>query len=112
MNNSKIAIDNVLMDEAEPVDVRPMLRQRETELVEVIEAIEKISSSNYWKVIQSKVFNPEFQKLQAQLINEKETIDLFRTQGKVSWMTNNLDLTKLLSSKRKELISIREKLND
>jgi len=107
MNNSL----TTYLELEEKIDNKPMLRQRETEIVEIIEAIERIINSNYWKIIREKVYDPDIEILKHQLITEQDTIKLYRLQGKVDWIDKNLDLTKLLTSKKNELINIRRQLH-
>lgn len=109
MNNSKIAIDNVSLADEEVVDNTPLLRQRETELVDLIDALDHIRASNYWKVIQRK-FTEELQRLLNQLKKEKDTTVLFRLQGEIT-RAEKLDLDKTADEYRNELRGIRKKLH-
>ena len=68
MNNSYIIKDNIL-EAPENIDNSPLLRKEEQELLEVIEAIESIRTSNYWKVLEEKVFSRELGILQ-RLLNK------------------------------------------
>jgi methionine salvage enolase-phosphatase E1 len=111
MNNSKIAIDNVSLEMDDQVDNKPMLRQRETELVGIIEALEHVSGSNYWKLLQDKVLNGVLESLQHRLRNEKNPTEIYRLQGQIVWAEKYTDLDKLAQVYRNDLQNIRKQLN-
>lgn len=108
MNNSQITIDNALTDSPE-VDIKPQLRQRETELVAIIESIKHIRSSEYWKELEEKVFSKELDKLTSKLRTEKDTIELYRLQGEVTW-AEKYSLVSLENQFRNELTNLRNQL--
>lgn len=109
MNNSQIAQDALigLLQEA-PSDRLPILRKRETELTELIEALDHIRSSNYWKVIQ-RHFAKDLERLVIQLKREKDTTEIFRLQGEIT-RAEKLDLDKTTESYRQELSGVRKQL--
>lgn len=110
MNNSKFAIEYNALTEEEAVDQKPMFRQRETDLVEIIEALRHIRASNYWKVLEAKVFTKEFNSLQKQLRNEKNPTEIYRLQGRIT-QAEKFDLEKELQAREMELRRIREQIN-
>jgi|SRR3990167_1243333 len=112
MNNSKIAIDNISLDMEETLDIKPMLRQKETELTEIIEAIEHISGSDYWKILQNKVLNGVLENLQHRLRSEKNPTEIYRLQGQIVWAEKYTDLDKMTQAYRQELSNVRSKLNE
>lgn len=111
MNNSKIAIDSISLTDEEELDTTPALRQRETELAQIIEALEHINGSNYWKLLQDKIFQGILDSLQSRLAREKEPIEMYRLQGQIKWAEKYPDLLKLADGYRNELINIRKKLH-
>ncbi len=108
MNNSKFVIDNALTDEPK-VDYSPQLRQREQELVAIIEAIKHIKSSEYWKELQEKVFSKDLEKLTKRLRTERDNVEMFRLQGEVTW-AEKYSLETLETQYRNELINLRNQL--
>jgi hypothetical protein len=112
MNNSRIAIEGVSLEMEEAIDRRPILRQQETALVGIIEALEHIIGSEYWQTINTQVFGPGIEAVRRRLGTEKDTTELFRLQGKLEWAEQHLNLTKLLVTKRNELINIRRHLHE
>lgn len=105
MNNAQII--ETLKEETE-IDVKPHLREQETKLLEIIEALQNISSSNFWNVL-LKEFNDDLRKLVSRLEKEKDTSEIFRIQGEIKGM-RKLNLIKSLNEKRQELEMIRKKL--
>lgn len=108
MNNGKIAVDNIDLSMGKQVDRSPMLRMRETEITEIIVALQNINSSVYWKTI-SKVFDGALDILQRKLENEKEDKELYRLQGRIS-ERKSLNLSNLVEVYKKELANIKEQL--
>ena len=90
-------------------DSSVLLRERVEILTEVIEALQSIASSNYWKVLQQNVFNVDLDKAKSRLANEKDTTEIFRLQGEIRW-GEKFDLEKLIKKYRDELTAIRKQL--
>lgn len=111
MNNSKIAIENVSLAEDEAVDNKPMLRQRETEITSILEALEHVSGSAYWKTIQDKVLSGVLESLQRRIRSEKNPTEIYRLQGQIVWAEKYSDLNKMSQAYKNELTNIRKKLN-
>jgi hypothetical protein len=111
MNNSKVIKDNLeeLEEETTGEGNKPLLRQQEMELLEIIEAIENIKSSGYWKKLEEKVFSVELSKLQSLLCQEKDPTVMFRLQGQIVGV-KKFDLEKMLSVRRNELALVRSSL--
>lgn len=109
MNNSKLIIENVSLAEEEVFNKEPLLRQKETELIKMIEALEHVNNSGYWKEIE-KVFIKDFNSLQKQLRNEKNPTEIYRLQGRIN-QAEKFDLEPMLQASRQELQNIRKMLN-
>lgn len=109
MNNSKVILDSGFLAEEDILDPRPFLRERETELLELLDALDHIRSSDYWRLIQQK-FADDLQKLINQLKSEKDTTELFRLQGRVT-QAERLNLDKTAEEYRTELAGIRKQLH-
>jgi len=106
MNNSKFTIEDVL----DSTDIKPALRQREEELVKLIDALDHIRASNYWIIIKRK-FDEDLSKLINQLKTEKDPTEIFRLQGQIT-RAEKLDLDKTAEEHRNELSGLRRKLNE
>ena len=103
MNNSRATLDE------EPViDRAPELRQMATELATMIDAVDHIRASNYWKIIQRR-FGEELTKLINQLESENDPIKLYRLQGQIR-QARRLDLDRTAASYRKQLDDVQTQL--
>lgn len=113
MNNSRIALDNVSLELEEKADNTPSLRERESKLVRIIEALTKVSESREWKELKSLLFDNLLESLEKRLRLEvdKDIINLAEVQflkGQIRWAKNYSDLEKLADENRKELSNIRK----
>lgn len=111
MNNSFLSVETAALKEDVPVDITEMLRRRETDLLEEIDAFEKINSSNYWKVLQKKVFTPVLDSLQKKIRIENDTTEVFRLQGQLREAEKYTDFSKQIFIRRNELQNIRQQLH-
>lgn len=111
MNNSLIAIESNKLELEESVDLQPQFRKQITELVDIIEALEKVQSSNYWKIIENTIFLDEVETLKNQLSKEDNQITIYRLQGKIT-QALKYDLNKLIIEKRNQLTNIKKQLHD
>lgn len=115
MNNSKLAIESVsLIDK--PVDITPILREREGELQQILLAIKGVSESREWKVLKSKLFDGLTETLNREIQSEarKENPDalkLNRLAGQLKWSEKYADLSKLEQAFRMELSNLKLKLH-
>jgi ERCC4-related helicase len=110
MNNSKLTMENVPLSEEKAADFTPYLRQQETELVEVIEALEAIKGSKYWKLLEERVFKGVHESLHRKMRNEKDSKELFRLQGQLIWADKYADLGNLIEANKKILQRVKQEL--
>lgn len=106
MNNALFTTE----DEPKEDKTSPLLRERVTELTEIIEALNHIAGSSYWTVLKKFVFDVDLQKARNRLEVEKNTTEIFRLQGEVQW-GKKFSLEKLTTQYRNELETIRKKIN-
>ena len=115
MNLSKIAQEN--FDEPKPeVDRTPWLRQKEGELVKVIEAIAAISECAEWQTLKTHIFDGLVESLERRLTEEANKPELnqseiHRLQGQLAWAKRYADFKKLGDAFKLELGNIRNQLN-
>lgn len=114
MNNSLI-VENVSLSLEERPNGAP-LKEREAELIAILEAIRVIQGSNEWSTLKIKVFDSLTTNLEKDLGSEakKESPDtnkLNRLAGQLKWAERYSDLTKLEQAFRTELTHIRLKLH-
>jgi uncharacterized membrane protein YukC len=86
-----------------------ILRSKVDKTTEIIEALQNIASSSYWKVLQQNVFDVELVKSKRRLEVESNTTEIFRLQGEVR-LGRRYNLEKLLQKYRDELQGIRKQL--
>lgn len=103
MNNALITTEDEMQN------AQPLLRERVTQLTEIIEALEKIGSSSYWTILQQNVFDVDLSKAKSRLAKEKDTTEIFRLQGEIRW-GEKFSLENMLSKYRNELLGIRKQL--
>ena len=85
-----------------------LLREKVDKTTEIIEALQNIAGSSYWKVLEN-VFEVDLAKAKSRLAKEKDTTEIFRLQGEIRW-GEKFDLEKLLEKYRNELLGIRKQL--
>lgn len=105
MNNAKL----IQEDTPEPNDTAPLLRERAEELTRIIEALQNIAGSAYWKVLQQSIFNVDLDRAKRLLAREKDTTEMFRLQGEIRW-GEKYDLEGLITKYRNELEKIKQQL--
>lgn len=110
MNNALYMSEDVLKED-NPKDNSEMLRQRAEELTDIVEAIQNIGGSSYWKVFKKYVFDVELSKSKRSLELERDTTEMFRLQGDIRAL-KKLNLEALLTKYRNELQVIKQKINE
>lgn len=115
MNNSKLAIESIpitLNDMSQP---SPRLKEREGELVQIIEAVNGIAGSKEWSTLKIRVFDGKAEQLNRELLSEAkkeipDTLKLNRLAGELKWAERYSDLSKLEATFRLELRQVRQQL--
>ncbi len=110
MNNSLMSSPEVELYGV-PEDVKILRTERAVKLGKLIESLEAINRSEHWGVIMSEIFEPEIALLRKRLVEEKDTVEVFRLQGKLSWAEKKTNIEKLIIQYRTELSGIRKNLN-
>lgn len=109
MNNAQITNENVDLELDPLVDFQPMLNQQAKELVEIVEALDKVMQSSYWKVLYNKIFSQDLISLRSRLSKERDTTELFRLQGEIA-RAEKYDLNKMLVEKQNRLQNIKKQM--
>ncbi len=110
MNNSFIASQNLELEKR--ADTAPLLRQRETELLAILEAMKNINNSKFWKLLVDKIFKPDFEKLGDKLRKEKNPTEMYRLQGRLNELDKITNFDKEYELYFNELQNIRSKLTN
>ena len=108
MNNAKLT-ENIL-EEQPQVDNVPFLHKRQEELVEIIEAIDSVAQSDYYNVLQEKVFRELLNSSINQLCVEKDDKQVAILQGAIAILSKYADFRKFSEIYRLELERIRQQL--
>lgn len=111
MNNSKLEIESFSLEEPQR-DRSPELREREGQLVRIIETLKGVAESKLWSSLKTQVFDGVVGKLERDLLFEarKDSPDqlaMARLNGQLMWAKKYADLDKLANDFRLELKQIR-----
>src|SRR3990167_9323991 len=98
MNNAFLT-QNTFVEES-PVDPRPILRQRETAIARIIEAINEVASSESYQVLKRELFDGLVETIEREIRreNNQKNIDLptlYRLQGQYAWAKKYSDFQTL-----------------
>lgn len=108
MNNAQLT-ENSLAEE-QPADIKPMLRARQEEITRIIEAINSISHSNHWKVLE-EVFQSTLNSAVNQICIEKDDRKVAHLQGKIEVLSKYADFKGFSDAYSLELKNIERSLN-
>lgn len=113
MDNSFIAQNNI---EEEPQDFRPQLREREAELVKIIEALGQVEAADEWQTLKKLLFDGIVEKLERLIAfeasaREINTPELYRLQGQLAWAKRYSNLEELRNIFKVELKNIKKSIN-
>lgn len=97
------------MEDEETKTQEVALREQSVQLTELVEALQHIAGSSYWKVLKQQIFDVDLAKAKRRLQEASDTIEIFRLQGEIRW-AKKFNLEKLLVDKRNELQAIRKKM--
>lgn len=115
MNNSKLSIESVSLKQEEVSDRVPELREKEQELINILECIQRISSTDEWSTLKTKVFDSLPESLSKEILIEAkkenpDTLKLNRLAGQLKWAERYSDLSKLEQEFRLKLTQVRKLL--
>lgn len=109
MNNAFVIKDNVL-DEEQERDPSPYLNERVQQLTDIIDALQNVAASSYWKVLQKYEFDDTLESLLVELGDEKDSVKIFRLQGEIR-RAKKYNLLKMITERREELERVRNQLH-
>lgn len=116
MNNSRFAIENVPLTLEEPVSNEVQLRERETQVVRIIAALQGIQKGKDWSSLKNELFDGITDRLSKDILSEAkkptpDTNKLNRLTGELRWAERYSDLPKLEQEFKAELAVIKQKLH-
>lgn len=114
MNNSFLYFETPVKEKT--VDVTPKLREREAELVKIIEALTEINKGKEWSTLKKYIFDGLVERLEKELKAEArkdgpDSNKLGKLSGQLLWAERYADLNKLIAQFRTELTNIRLQLH-
>lgn len=112
MNNSFLTIESLGLTEENPVDRTEKLKEREGELLRIIEALRAVQDTKGWNTLKELVFASISDTLHKEITDEArednpDTLRLSRLAGQLKWAERFSDLNKLEQVYRVELANIR-----
>ncbi len=98
----------------EEKDNTPLLREKESNLIKIIEALQNVSSTEDWSTLKTLVFDSRIDSLKKQLESESQKLVLndsviYRLQGKL-YEAKKYDLDNLVETYRIELSNIKKRI--
>lgn len=116
MNNAFIAIENISLEVEDRVDNTPTLRQRESDLAKIIDAINNLSVNKDWLVLKEKIFDGVIESLKKERDNEveKQPINgpkVHSINGQLAWAKKYSNIANLASIYKLELDNLRKQIN-
>lgn len=96
-------------------EIKVQLRERQTELVKIIEALAKLEGSKEWGTLKDLVYSKSLVAIERQMLNENmaQTINtdkLYRLQGEWAWAKQFNDTNRFVETLKKQLEDIKQKL--
>lgn len=107
-------MDDLLKEElTEEQKIR--LREKQTELIKLLETLQGLEKTDEWQTLKELVFKPSLNAIQKQIISEalNPTIDtnkLYRLQGEWTWAKQHADTDRFASTLKKQIEDIKNKL--
>lgn len=104
------------MDEFETSEeAKVKLRQKQTELANLIEALVKLEESKEWNTVKELVFDKSLVAIERQILNESlakeiNTNKLYKLQGEWAWSKQYSDTPRFISTLKKQLEDINKQL--
>lgn len=113
MNNSQITIED--QPSTNP-DVLEKLREREAQIVRVVEAIREVKKSNGWSTLKSEIFDNLANSLKKDLLSEAkkdipDPLRLNRLAGQLKWADKYATLDILEEDYKTQLTRLRKQLH-
>lgn len=110
MNNSLIS------EEEKELERLPWLRQREQEVIVIIEALNRVAASQDWGILRDEIFDGTVENLEKRMRTETDKSELnqseiHRLQGQLIWARKYADLGSLAEFFKTELVGIRKQIH-
>lgn len=96
-------------------DVKVKLRERQNELIRIIQSFGGLESSKEWGVIKDLIFDKALTAIERQILNESlapkiNTDKLYKLQGEWAWAKQYSDTNRFVDTLKKQLEEIKRQL--
>ena len=96
-------------------DSEQKLRDRQQDLIKILEAIDELLQVKAWQTLEELVFKPLVDRTENRLLNEAKADPLnpgmmLKLQGELTWARRYSDLKSYAEMLKKELLGIKENL--
>lgn len=104
------------MDEIEITEeAKVLMREKQAELVKVIEAFAKLENSEEWGTLKELVFNNTVTSIERQILNKAlasqiDVNELYKLQGEWVWAKQYADVSRFTENLKKQIENIKNKL--
>lgn len=105
------------MDETLTEESKKILREKQIELIKLIEALAKLDKSEEWNTLRELTFDRSLDLIKRQLLQEalKPDLDLsklYNLQGQWAWANQYSDIDRTISTLKNQLAEIKKKLHE
>lgn len=114
MNNSKIASYNI--EEAGNEDKLSFLQRTHGEISQIVEAINRVESSQDWQKLKKVLLDEVVSNLERQIFSEASkseinTSKIYGLQGQLTWARRYADLKKLAETFKQQVENLKNQIN-
>jgi len=96
-------------------EVKEKLREEQTKLTKIIEALVGLDKSKEWHTLKELVFDKSLEAIERQIMNESTAIQidtnkLYRLQGEWVWAKQYSDVNRFITTLKRQLEEIKKRL--
>ena len=96
-------------------DTKVLLRERQTEIRKILEAIDELQQTKGWKTLQEVLFSKSLDAIERQLKNEAlavkvDTDKIYKLQGEWVWAKQFMDIPSFTKTLKAQLTELNRKL--
>lgn len=96
-------------------EVKAKLRERQSEMMTLIEALVKLDKSKEWGVVKELVFDRSLTSIERQLMNESlapevSTSKIYKLQGEWAWAKQFCDVNRFVENLKKQLENLNKQI--
>jgi len=108
-------MDGLTVETKVSEEVKTQLREKQNELISIIEALTRLDTNPDWQTLKELVFDRALDSIERQIRNEalNQTIDtskIYKLQGEWAWAKQNVDSDRFISTLKIQLEDIKQKL--